>query len=185
MWDVDEIKYLRKIYLFIFVLLVLLAAANGYFRAVENPGGTLLSLLMHFLVVCCFYYYFFRVAAPVLEMSTGTIIVLIIVFALIPLLNLILIAYYDSRIFHAIREEEAHWGIINPEFCGLIIWSLVIFCIPYLGLLLAISALEKINASDGELYGKTAAWISIGINAISSIFYTFAFIMMYIGSRNA
>lgn len=69
------------------------------------------------------------------------------------------------------------------ELSSLAVFSLVLCLLPPVGLPMAIASVHKISKSDGHLYGKTLAWISVTINGLMLAMMIFGIIMGILGSK--
>ena len=158
-WDIHEIKKKRLLYLICFVLhfigyiIMILFGLSG-----EAVGGYITVIFG-----IAFLFFFLTSAKKVFGYGIGDL-VLIGIGLLMPFLGALVLAIMDGRIYQAIKRKEYP---DKPQFCSLVIYSLILFLLPVIGLPLAIISIRKISKSNGLLYGKTLAWISLVLNALS------------------
>ena len=174
-WDLESVKRQRKRWLiFLFVDLAALITFDTIF-------GNASAIVAHGVCVAIFLSLYFPVAKRVLNPSDYSIVGIFSGTLFFPLLGW---AYADNKIDNAIRQREAPATSAKPQFCSLAIFSLVLFLLPYVGLPMAICAVRKIAHSDGRLYGKKFAWVSVVVNALLLALMIFGITMAIISSRH-
>jgi hypothetical protein len=73
----------------------------------------------------------------------------------------------DSNILSSVPSKGVVPTKIKRQLSSLAVFSLVLgMFFPFVGLPMAIVAVREISKSEGRLYGKTLAWISIVLNSI-------------------
>jgi len=162
-WDVSDIKKKRLLYLICFVLhfigyiIMIVFGLSGEAGRVQAVGGYITVIFG-----MAFLFFFLTSAKNIFGYGIGDI-VLIGIGLFIPFLGALVLAIMDGRIYQAIKRKEYP---DKPQFCSLVIYSLILFLLPVIGLPLAIISIRKRSKSNGLLYGKTLAWISLVLNAV-------------------
>lgn len=160
-WTIEDIKKRRRIYLSI---LLLMFAGNILGIVI---GGGIGSFAVNFFLGVIFLILFNNVANQVLDYSGGKLIVISFVILFIPFVSLLTIVIVDREIYDALKEKEELLGKIKPQLSSMAVFSLVLcLLLPFIGFPMAIDAVRKISKSEGRLYGKTLAWISIIVNGL-------------------
>lgn len=156
--DLDAAKKKRALYLTFFVLAII---GNGITMA--TPMG----LLLYLPCLAAFLYFFLSTAKTVGEYSTWALVG-IGLGLFIPGVSIIILLIVDTKLYQSIRDADgaAHPDRGPREFCSMGLYSLILFLFPYIGLPLAYFALRRISRSEGRLYGKTLAVISLVLNAL-------------------
>lgn len=157
-FDLDQARKKRKLYLIFFVFLLISRAIT-----LATPFGVVLQLplLIFFLI------HFLSSVKCILGYSTGKRVA-IGIGIFIPLVSFVILAWLDYEMYHRIRkiERPVTPGYQGPKsFCSMGLYSLLLFPFPYAGLPLAIWAMRRIKKSDGRLYGRKLAVISLAVNA--------------------
>lgn len=165
-WDVSEIKKKRLFYLICFMLMVIGQILFGLF-------GEPIWLYLIFIFWIAFLLFFLTSIKKVFGYGIGDL-VLIGIGLLIPILGALVLAIMDGMLYKAIRRKEYP---DKPQFCPLVVYSFILCFCPVIGFPFAIICLRKIYKSNGLLYGKTLAWISLILNAILLSFLILAIIM--------
>jgi hypothetical protein len=168
-WTVEEIKKLRAIYLVFYLLMI---ASNLAVFFMGAPG-----YCINFAMGILFLSRFNPIVKRVLGYSGGTLVGISLVILFIPLFSVITILIVDHKIYDTIRAKQTPSGEIKCHLSSLAVCSLVLCLFPLIGLPLAIVAVHKISKSDGHLYGKTLAWISVVINGLLLAMVLFCFII--------
>lgn len=175
-WDIESVKHRRKIWLtFLFVDL----AALVTFTFIFGSGA---AIVAHAVCVAIFLSLYLPVAKRVLNPSDYSVTGIFIGTLLFPLFGW---AYADRKIYDAIRQKASPLTSAKPQLISLAVFSLVLCLLPYAGLPMAICAVRRIGRSNGQLYGKKLAWVSVIINAAVLALMIFGITMGILSSRHA
>ena len=155
----DDIRKRRVAYLIVFLIMI---AGNiaGFVFGVK--GAFIINLLIGIVFLALFN----SVARQALGYSTDTLIGISLVILFIPFFSLLTIAIVDRKVYDVIRQKQLPSGEIKRQLSSLAVFSLVLCLLPYVGLPMAIVSVRKISKSEGRLYGKTLAWISVVVNSL-------------------
>ena len=164
-WTIGEMKIRRAIYLIVFLLLFASNFACFLF-------GTMGIYAINIVIIIVFLAIFINVARLVLGYSWGNLAgIALIMF--IPFVSLLAVMYVDRKIYTVIKgaleppsKIKQQSGQIVRQLSSLAVFSLVLCPIPFIGLPMALAAVRKISRSNGHLYGKTLAWISVVVNGL-------------------
>lgn len=176
-WTTEKIKKRRAIYLVVFLLMI-----AGNFAAASLFGAEG-AFAINLVIGIVFLALFNAVAKRVLGYSGGTLVGISLIILFIPFFSLLTIAIVDRKVYDAIKEKQAPPGEIKRQLSSLAVFSLVLCPLPYVGLPMAIAAVRKISKSEGRLYGKTLAWISVVINGLLLALTIFGISMGILGSK--
>jgi len=80
-------------------------------------------------------------------------------------------------------NTKAPRGETTRQLSSVAVFSLVLCLLPYIGLPMAIASARKISKSDGRLYGKTLAWVSVVVNSLLLAAMVFGIIMGVLSSK--
>jgi hypothetical protein len=169
-WDLATAKRNRTLYLTFFILMII---GNGI------TMGTAAGVLLYLPALVLFLIFFLRTAKMVGGYSTLELIG-IGIGAFIPVISLIVLGIVDVKLYKSIRGVD---GKTTPsyggprEFSSMSLYSLLLVAFPYIGLPLAFFAIRRISNSQGRLYGRKLAIISLTLNLFALAFLIFIIIM--------
>ena len=175
-WSPDEIKKRRVIYLVVFLVMIAGNIAGSLFGA---EGAFAINLVIGIVFLALFN----AVAKRVLGYSGGTLVGISLVILFIPFFSLLTIAVVDRKVYDTIKETQAPPGEIKRQLSSLAVFSLVLCLLPCVGLPMAIASVRKISKSEGRLYGKTLAWVSVVINGLLLAMMIFGITMGILSSK--
>jgi len=163
----------RRAYLALLILLAISLIAAVLVAIAGYVGLAEICFLASYVFAAFFLSRFLNVVRKTLGYSTFTLACLLIVVLLIPFINLLIVAIVDRQVLDAIRQKDARShghepptiSLAKPELSSLAVFSLVLCPLPYIGLPMAIWGVRKISRSDGRLYGRTLAWVSVVANS--------------------
>jgi hypothetical protein len=197
-WTIEVIKKKRKIYLVWFLCNFLLPIVC-YFLLISNSDISqenfesyiaLMSvgLILSHLIFCI---YFYNITKNVVEDYYKSLVIFAAISGLCMspevqacfyIVSLLIFATVDNRIRQTIQLRES--GITPKGFflkktslSPLSVFSLVLFFIPAVGIILGIVSLRKISVKDSNLHGKPFAWIGIILNSLCTMPYIWLLLM--------